>query len=98
MTYWIVRFFFVVLMRGLFRIKVEGLENLPKERNYIIVANHASWLDPMIMVAVIPHKIYGVAMRLLFKIKWLRAIVRALHAIPTGNSSGQATPWVYYFH
>ncbi|MCP4649055.1 MAG: 1-acyl-sn-glycerol-3-phosphate acyltransferase [PVC group bacterium] len=90
MGYWIVRTIFVVIIKGLFRVKIEGTEHIPKESNYIIVANHASWLDPMVMVAVIPYKIYGVALRSLFRIKWLQRTLKALEAIPTGNSSGQA--------
>lgn len=34
------------LMRMLFRVQVEGVENLPKDSPYVIAANHLSALDP----------------------------------------------------
>jgi len=34
---------------GGYRIKAEGLENLPKDKSYIIAANHQSYLDPVIV-------------------------------------------------
>lgn len=37
-----------------FRVRLEGLENIPKEGAYIVVANHSSFLDPFLMAAYIP--------------------------------------------
>jgi 1-acyl-sn-glycerol-3-phosphate acyltransferase len=42
-----------ILMRLLFRIRVEGLDNLP-EPPYLIVSNHHNTFDPMLMMAVTP--------------------------------------------
>jgi len=39
------------------RLKVTGLENLPKKGGYLIAANHQSWLDPQILAVSIPRKI-----------------------------------------
>lgn len=37
-------------------LSVKGKENLPKKGPYIIVANHSSYLDIVLMYGVIPHK------------------------------------------
>jgi long-chain acyl-CoA synthetase len=36
------------------RIEVEGLENLPREGAYLLCSNHQSFLDPAILLAVLP--------------------------------------------
>lgn len=38
---------------GLWVKKVEGLENIPKEGNFIIAANHASYIDHLILSSMI---------------------------------------------
>ena len=34
------------VIRGLFRLRVEGMENLPPDGGYVLAANHTSNLDP----------------------------------------------------
>ncbi|MFZ5931281.1 MAG: AMP-binding protein [Pseudomonadota bacterium] len=52
-----------LLMRGLFRLRVEGLENLPAGGPFIIAPNHASYLDGLVIGA-------GLPWRLLRLIRW----------------------------
>ena len=47
-------FLFKVFAKIFFRLKVEGVENLPKGGGFILAANHASSLDPFIVTAAIP--------------------------------------------
>jgi long-chain acyl-CoA synthetase len=42
-----------VLMRGLFRLEVTGLEHLPAGQ-FILTPNHASYLDPFVIAAALP--------------------------------------------
>ena len=42
------------LMSILYRNKVYGAENLPKDSGAILVANHSSWLDGAIMLVLVP--------------------------------------------
>ena len=41
------------IMRGLFRLRVEGLENLPDEGQFIIAPNHVSYLDAFAVAAAL---------------------------------------------
>jgi long-chain acyl-CoA synthetase len=41
-------------VRRLFRVSSKGLEHLPAERQWIIAPNHASFLDPSVIAAVLP--------------------------------------------
>src|SRR5205823_625109 len=39
------------LMRGLFRLRVEGLEHLPERGPFILVSNHVGYLDSPVLAA-----------------------------------------------
>jgi long-chain acyl-CoA synthetase len=42
------------IMRGLFRLRAEGLENLPDGGQFIIAPNHVSYLDAFVVAAALP--------------------------------------------
>src|SRR5207253_5495543 len=44
----------VPLLHVLFRIKVEGREHIPADRNYVLIANHLNWLDSFAIFATFP--------------------------------------------
>jgi long-chain acyl-CoA synthetase len=46
------------LSRLLFRLKVQGQENLPRERPFLICPNHQSYLDGVLMAAVLPYSVF----------------------------------------
>ena len=47
-----------IITKIFFRLKVEGLENLPEKGPYIITPNHASYLDAFCVVAALPSKLF----------------------------------------
>lgn len=49
-----VRMMFLVVMRLFYRIRVTGTENIPEDGGAIIVCNHTSWLDGVIMLVLVP--------------------------------------------
>lgn len=51
--YFLFRGFFRLAARVLFRFRVVGMENVPKG-NYIAIANHLSWVDPFLLMGVLP--------------------------------------------
>ncbi|MGE5307933.1 MAG: lysophospholipid acyltransferase family protein [Deltaproteobacteria bacterium] len=72
------------------RLTVTGRENLPKKTNFIIVANHVSFLDPLVIMVAVPKKIYCIALRDIYKFDWLRWFLRLTETLPSGSSSPQA--------
>jgi len=42
----------------LFRLKVEGLENLPRKGPFLLCSNHQSYFDPIIMGALLPWNLF----------------------------------------
>ncbi|HEY7180774.1 MAG TPA: lysophospholipid acyltransferase family protein, partial [Blastocatellia bacterium] len=49
--------FVFLTSRILFRLKVRGLEHLPRERPFMICPNHQSYLDGPLVAAVLPYRV-----------------------------------------
>lgn len=81
-----------VLVRGflclVFRIKVLGEENLPKEGGVVVAVNHRSNWDPVIMGAVTKRKLRSIAKAELFKSKIGSLFFKALGAFPVERGKG----------
>lgn len=90
MWYWIFRVIFILILKLFFKFKVEGVENLPQKTNFIVVANHASFLDTLVVGAAISKKTYWIALKNLYRIFWLRWFFRMIDVLPSGSSSEKA--------
>lgn len=85
-----------LLARVFFRLRVEGLGNLPPKPPYVIVANHLSDLDPPLIGAALPlptmRKLYWSADRgRLFGSAFSRAFCRAAHIFPVDERAPGTT-------
>ena len=76
----IVRF----LSLSLFRPRIKGIENIPKNENYILAGNHTKWLDPVMLVAIVKDEIHFLAKDSLFK-GITKPIVKGMGAIPVNR-------------
>ena len=94
MWYWAVRIAAIIIFKLFFRLKVEGLVNLYKKSNFIVVANHGSFLDPFVLSAAIPHKIHYLASRDLYKVPFVKWALHRLEATPTGSASEKAVEYL----
>jgi len=68
--------------RLLFRIKVTGAENLPKEGGAVVCANHTSMLDVIALAASLDRLLRFMAKKELFKFKPFGALIRKVGAFP----------------
>lgn len=90
MWYWFFRGLFLIIFKVFFHLKVEGLRNIPTKTNFIIVANHASYLDSLALGIAIPKRIYWVAARFLYRIGWVRWFLKKTDTFALGNASQRA--------
>jgi 1-acyl-sn-glycerol-3-phosphate acyltransferase len=60
------------------RIAVEGAERLPRARAYILVANHASYADPIVLMAALPARVAFIAKAELRKLWVMRRLLGAI--------------------
>ena len=66
----------------IFRIKVVGEDNLPKDSSCMVCANHKSNWDPVILIISLKRKVHFLAKSELFKFKPLGAILKCAGVIP----------------
>ena len=77
----LVRFALVILTRTLYRIKVVNAENLPTEGPALLVANHVSWVDALLIGSTGQRRIRFVMSREIFaasKLKWLFRLMNVI--------------------
>jgi 1-acyl-sn-glycerol-3-phosphate acyltransferase len=67
---------FFVLMR--IPLSASGVERVPRDRTFIVVSNHASYLDPMILLATLPVGFTFVVKREFEKNFFTRVLMRRL--------------------
>ncbi|MBW3553812.1 MAG: 1-acyl-sn-glycerol-3-phosphate acyltransferase [Gemmatimonadetes bacterium] len=78
--------FIQLVVRALFplvgKVEVEGLENVPEDGPFFLVANHQSYLDPMIIQTVVRREIYTMAKSTQFSDRLTGGILRRLKSFP----------------
>jgi long-chain acyl-CoA synthetase len=76
------------LMRSTYRLKITGLENLPRDAEQLIIApNHTSYLDPFAVAAALPQPVlrrtfWGGWTGAAFRNALFRRASRLAHAVP----------------
>ena len=85
-----------LLARVLFRLRVTGLQRVPRSGPLIVAANHASDLDPFIMAAALTYghlgKTYwGADAGRVFRTPLRRALCRAAHLFPVDDRAPVAS-------
>ncbi len=81
----------VVASRVLYRLRIEGRENVPSSGGLLIVSNHQSHLDPVFVgVGVGRRNMASIARAGLFKNPLLRLLLRGLGSISLKQDEGDA--------
>ncbi len=70
------------IFKKLFRVQVEGVENIPQEKGCIIASNHRSNLDPFVLNVISPRPILFMAKQELFQVPLLGWFIKKAGAIP----------------
>lgn len=73
-----------------YRLKVIGKENIPKEGPVLLCSNHIAMKDPVLLGVVQPRQVFYIAKEELFRNKFICAVLRGLGAFPVRRGSGGA--------
>jgi long-chain acyl-CoA synthetase len=73
-------------MYTVFRLKVEGIEDLPQHGPFLLCPNHSSYLDPLALAAALPWSIlrqvyWAGSSNILFRSAWRRAFSRGARVL-----------------
>lgn len=94
MLYPILKFILGIAFKLFYRITVTGLDNVPAEGPVILVANHASILDPLVLGVALKRRIVFMGKAELFRIPVLRTLIRALGAFPVRRGQVDREAWM----
>jgi 1-acyl-sn-glycerol-3-phosphate acyltransferase len=72
------------------KVEIQGLEHLRPGRNYIFMANHASNLDPPVLIPVVPGRCSVLVKKELFRIPILGTGMRVADLVPVDRSDREA--------
>ena len=83
----LMRFLSWLLVRALYRLRLHGIEkNVPDEGPALIVCNHVSYMDALILSATIPRPVRFVMYYRIFQIPVMSWIFRTAKAIPIAGA------------
>ncbi len=82
----LVRLIVVMITRLIYRIRVEGEENIPLEGPAMIISNHVSWADAAVLGATQQRRIRFIMDRQFYEIPWLNWLFRLQKVIPISAS------------
>lgn len=72
----------MVLIRFWYGIKVDGTENIPHDRPFLIVSNHESYLDPFLFAIFIPYETKFVTTADIFTTPLMRFLLKGTGSFP----------------
>ncbi|KLD76891.1 MFS transporter [Xanthomonas hyacinthi] len=83
----LMRFLSWVMVRALYRLRLHGIErHVPDEGAALIVCNHVSYMDALVLAASIPRPVRFVMYYRIFNIPVMRWIFRTAKAIPIAGA------------
>jgi 1-acyl-sn-glycerol-3-phosphate acyltransferase len=84
---------FLLLLRPWQGIRIEGKANLPTEGPVIIVGNHESFFDPIVVVAKVWRPFTAYAKRQHLSNRWFGWFYRGMGQLPIERDQAGATDW-----
>ncbi|KGM50869.1 glycerol acyltransferase [Lysobacter concretionis Ko07 = DSM 16239] len=82
----LMRFLSWVLVRTLYRLRPGGIHHIPDEGAALVVCNHVSYMDALILAACIPRPVRFVMYYRIFNVPVMRWIFRTAKAIPIAGA------------
>lgn len=78
----LLRFLIILLTRVIYRIRVHNADNVPAQGAALIIANHVSWVDPLILLATQQRRIRFIMDRDIYGWRYLNWLFRIGRLIP----------------
>ncbi len=82
----------LVFLKLVNRLSVEGSENVPSSGGVLLVANHASFLDPPVLGCAAMHRhVRFMARDTLFHNRWFGRLLHGVRAVPISRERGDVS-------
>ncbi|WP_158881315.1 MFS transporter [Rhodanobacter sp. L36] len=87
----LMRFITWVLVNTLYRVRTDGARNIPEEGAVLLVCNHVSYMDPLLLMANLRRPVRFVMYYKIFNVPLLRFVFRTAKAIPIAGHKEDPT-------
>lgn len=81
MMYYLCRNICRIIAAIIFRLRISGYENIPEEGAFVVVGNHISILDPVVISFITPRPIHFMAKAELFRNKFTKWLFESVKTI-----------------
>ena len=85
----LLRFITLLTMRVIYRLRVVGAENIPSEGPALLVPNHASWIDALLLLATQQRRIRFIMHQDVYNRRLLNPLFRLMGVIPVAPSGSK---------
>ena len=85
----LLRFIGLVTMRIFYRLRISGAENLPVEGPALLIPNHVTWVDALLLTATNQRRIRFVMERRIYNTPVLGYLFRLMGVIPVSTTDGR---------
>ncbi|WP_224984354.1 acyl-[ACP]--phospholipid O-acyltransferase [Geomonas agri] len=85
----LLRFIALVTMRIFYRLRIIGRDNLPVEGPALLIPNHVTWADALLLTATCQRRIRFVMERSIYNTPILRSLFRLMGVIPVSSADGK---------
>jgi 1-acyl-sn-glycerol-3-phosphate acyltransferase len=86
----LMRFLAWLLIHTMYRVRKEGLDHVPEQGPCIIVCNHVSYVDAIVIAAAVRRPIRFIMDHRIFRIPLLNWLFRTMNAIPVASAKEDA--------
>lgn len=88
--YAIAKFVTNLLIHILYKMRYEGVENIPEGGGYMVCSNHRTNMDPLFIAQKLKTQLFFMAKQELFQNKFSALIIRGLGAFPVERGKGDS--------
>lgn len=85
----LVKFLITSVIAYRYKLKVQGLDNIPENKGVLLLGNHISWLDWAMVQMAMPKRIRFVMERSIYERKYLKPFLDFFGVIPISNRGGK---------
>jgi 1-acyl-sn-glycerol-3-phosphate acyltransferase len=89
----LLRFLSWMLVHVIYRLRVKGIDRIPERGAALLICNHVSFVDPIVISAACPRPIRFIMEASIFRIPLLNGVFRGMKAIPVAPA--KQDPEVY---
>lgn len=83
----LVRFLIVLLTKTFYRIKTIGINHVPVDKPALLISNHVSWVDALLINATSNRRIRFIMDLAMYENPWLKPLYKLMGVIPIDKNS-----------